>query len=120
MTWPQIASALLTAVGFVLALVIDDAVPIEPWLRTTLLVTFLGLGVGSGWVGMLQLGNFVASLALTVVTSLAVALLMATGLAVVGYWNPQFTLGALATLSLAGTVTWLLVAPGPEPEEELE
>ncbi len=108
MSAAKLLSTLLALLGFLLAALADGSVSSITWLWTPMLVVFLVAGPAASWIGLLRMDDRLVSAGLTVLSSLSLALLVATLQAVLGLWHPPSALAALATIGVVGAVVWWL------------
>jgi hypothetical protein len=78
-------------------------------LRSAITLWFLVFCPGLAFIPLLQLREFLYELVLMVALSLALALLVATGVLYAGLWSPQLILRILIGLSLIGVACQLFL-----------
>lgn len=69
---------------------------------------FMGFGPGLAVMGMLRLDDLVLEISLAVALSIALEMVMATGMVMVNRWSPNTELAAMAVLAVIGAAVQIV------------
>ncbi|HLU83565.1 MAG TPA: hypothetical protein VKZ43_09200 [Trueperaceae bacterium] len=108
----SVVSLGLLASGALVAAALLDVLAMPTAVRVPLVLLFLALGPGHGWILTLRLDNLTVEVALTAGLSLSMALGVSLTMAALDSWAPLFGVYILLGISLAGALLWFFSSRG--------
>lgn len=100
-------SCCMFLVGIAIVAALHHLIWLPTPLRVALVLLFLALGPGHGWIWSLRLENLVVEVGLTAGLGLSIALMVSLAMAVLDAWSPVTGMYWLLGIGLAGSLVWL-------------